>query len=481
MVQAINKIHSKNTISTYTDDCFYIYNNDLWRKASTNYYKYFDTEISSLNANDFNLNDYIISYKSKSNYIKFSESFNANECKINNVSQWSIIGLNQLSNSDNYRFPNTGKIASRFQTNNNSGENATEHSISQIFYTKPNELYIASCMVKQVTSSTNNISFQLFNDTYNIGISAKYNLNDDSGYGSNGYKSVSYTFIDSDFNTITSSPVISHIKNISAGIYKIINGDDVYYRLVIKCSCDFDSQMKVKFLLLNNNSQYKYTSKQGEARYVIYLNAFQLENYNDLSISSPSDYLFTTDKTSTLKLFDKIYKVINNPQTSTKEIIEVYNNLYYIYNIKEHSEIIEGVGLITYLDSYTPAISNPVNGDIAVVPSMISFSEYNSAKGNNIEDSIVRFGDTYHNNNPSYTLNYDLINTQYRIKDGNSFKVLAYKSEEKNRKSMVKAMTFNQGYFETWCKQDRGDLNKLGYNTGGGFNYHRMKKFFPKY
>ena len=92
---------------------------------------------------------------------------------------------------------------------------------------------------------------------------------------------------------------------------------------------------------------------------------------------------------------------------------------------------------------------------------------------------MVRFGDEFHIDNPDETINYDLINSQYRIKTDNSFKILSYESEEKNRKSMVKAMTFNQGYFETWCKQDRGNFYKFGYNTGGGMNFTRLIKIFP--
>ena len=479
MVQAINKNHSKNTVVSYTDDCFYIYNDGLWRKPSTTYYKYFDTDISSLDANTFELNDYVISYKSKTNHIKFSETFKPNECKINDVSQWNVQYLNQ-SSSDDFKFPNTGKQATKFQTNNGEADQPTEHSVNQLFYTKSNELYIASCMIKQISTTTNNVSFQLFNDTYNIGLSAKYNLNDASGYDAYGYKTVPIEYIDSNFNIISSSPILSHIGNVSAGLYKIADETGYYFRLVIKCSCDFNSQMRVKFLILNNNSEYKYTSKQGQEKYLLYVNAFQLEKHNNLTITRPSEYMITTDKISTLKLLDKIYKVYNNPQTSRKEITEIFNKLYYIYDIKERTEVVAGMGLATYLDSFKPVISTPINGDIAIVPSMISFTEYKSNKGNKAEDSMVRFGDEFHIDNPDETINYDLISSQYRIKTDNSFKILSYTSEEKNRKSMVKAMTFNQGYFETWCKQDRGNFYKFGYNTGGGMNFTKLIKIFPK-
>lgn len=478
MVQAINRNHAKNEIVTHTDDCFYIYNDGLWIKPSTNYYKYFDTDISTLDANSFNLNDYIISYKSKTNYIKYSETFKPSECKINDISQWTVKYLNQ-SNSDDFKFPNTSKQATKFQTNNSASDPITEHSLSQIFYTKPNELYIASCMIKQISNTTNNIAFQLFNDTYNIGITANYNLNDATGYDAYGYKSVPVTFLNSDFNDASSSSVINHLKNISAGLYKINDDTGHYFRLVIKCSCDFNSQMKVKLLLLNNDSKYKYSSKQGQEKYILYANAFQLEKYSDLTISKPSDYIFTTDKNSTLKLLDTMYKVYNNPQTSRKELTEIYNKMYYIYDVKEYSEVIAGMGLMTYLESFKPSIQTPINGDIAVVPSVISFTGYKNDKGNIIEDNIVRFGDAFHIDNPNETINYDLINSQYRIKTNNSFKILSYESEEKNRKSMVKAMTFNQGYFETWCKQDRGNFHKFGYNTGGGMNFTRLNKIFP--
>ena len=494
MVQAINRDHSQNTISTYTDDCYYIYNDGVWLKASTNYYKYFDSIISKeeirqkdssyppVSVNTFNLNDYIISYKSITNYIKYSESFKPNECKINNVSQWKVSYLNQLSNDENFRFPNTGKVAARFQTTNSETERyPTEHSISQLFYTNPNELYIASCYVKQISTSTNNISFQFFDDTYNIGISAKYNLNDGSGYDESDYKEVNIEYIDSNFNVISQHPAISHFSNVSAGIYRYVVESNTYYRLVIKCSCDFSSNIKLKLLLLNNNSEYKYFSKQGQDKYIIYTNAFQIEKHDDLTVTKPSDYLITTDTESSLKIFDKMYKVTNNPLTSRKEITEIYNKMYYVYDITEHSDIIPNIGLATYLISFKPAVNNPINGDIIVVPSMITFTEYKNNRGNVNKDSMIRLGDAFIPDNPSETINYDLINSQYKIKHDNSFKILSYTSEEKNRKSMVKAMTFNQGYFETWCKQDTGDVHKFGYNTGGGFNYHRIKKFYPDY
>ena len=559
MVQAINKNHSKNIVKTYTDDCFYIYNDGLWRKPSTNYYKYFDTDISSLTKNpkgeDFDINDYILSYKSVTNHIKFSETFDRQKYKINGFSAWNNIGLYLINNQgEKYKFPNTGSYATKLQTNqtvykivkdeqdpqgkeiSETVETPIEHSLSQIFYTKPNELYIASCMVKQVSTSTNNISFQFFNDTYNIGISAKYNLNETTGYDTLGYKEVPYEFINSSFNTISSHPAISKLHNISAGLYKIQDDNgEIYYRLVFKLSCDFSSQMKIKLLLLDYNADYVYTSKEGEEKYIIFANAFQLEKHNDLNVLRPSNYIITGSESSTLKLFDKLFKVIINPQSQVKEIVEIFNKVYYVENIQEHTEIVEGIGVETYLDKCTPIISNPINGDIIIVPSMISFSSlrniiftliannYGGSDGivktyeNNrrtpqngdfvkvksdetrggkeivyqyrngswiyipYDDSVIRFGEVFNIENEDNTINYDLINSQYRIKTDNSYKILTYISEEKNRKSMVKAMTFNQGYFETWCKQDTGDRHVYGYNTGGGFNYHRIKRFYPKY
>ena len=549
MVQAINRIHPQNTLVTHTDDCFYIYNDDLWTKASTNYYKYFDTDISGLNPNDFEINDYIITYKSISNYIKFSETFRAEDTKIDGISQWNTIGLTHFTKDENYKFPNTGKNSTKLQTNNdainisvnNSVNNSAssesddpmEHSISQKFYTNPNELYIASCLVKQVSSTTNNLSLQLFNDTYKVGISAKFDLNDVSGYDYNDYKEVTCSFIDSNFNIVpNTNPVLSHFSNVSAGIYKIYNNSEIYFRLVIKCSCDFDSCMKVKFLLLDSESNYVYTSKDGQAKYVIYVNAFQLEKYKDLTITAPSEYIITSDEISTLKIFDKLYRVYINPTTSNKEIVRTYNKVHYIYDIQERSELIPNVGIATYLESFKPTITSPLNWDIALVPSLISFSPKRNIKiyrtvktyvdiiksyeDNNNEkpkenqivcvkndethggkeslyqyrntrwiyllydDCVIKLGNSYHVENPDNTINYDIINSQYIIKTNNSYKILGYQSDEKNKKSMVKAMTFNQGYFETWCKQDRGDSHKFGYNTGGGFNYHRIEKFFPK-
>lgn len=500
-----------------------------------NYYKYFDTDMSTLSTDKFHVNDYVISYKSKTNHLKYSETFNEDDCKINGFSQWSIISLSG-SNEDNYRFPNTGKVATKFQTYNDKDESTpTEHSISQICYTTSNELYIASCMVKQSTTTTNNIAFQLFDDTYNIGITAKYNLNDTSGYDAYGYKSVPTFYLNSNFNPVTTSPVINHLENVSAGLYRIESNSDYYYRLVIKFSCDFNSQMRVKFLLLNNNSDYIYFSKDGQEKYIIYANAFQLEKYKDLSITKPSEYMITNDKNTTLKLLDKIYKVYNDPQTSKKILTEVYNNLYYVYNVKERTEVIPGMGVATYLDSFYPAIDNPINGDIAISPSLISFSsqknltftivsntfsgDYGIAKTyeknnktpkNNdyvkvkadethsgketiyrykngywiyvpYDDSVICFGEAFNIDNEDNTINYDIYNSQYRIKKGNSFKILSYESEVKNRKSMVKAMTFNQGYFETWCKQDRENFFEFGYNTGGGMNFTRLIKIFPNF
>lgn len=531
MVQAINRIHSQNTIVTHTDDCFYIYNNELWKKSSSNYYKYYDTDISNLDISEFNNNDYIISYKTKANYIKFSESFKDTECKINGISQWNICGLSIFEND--YRFPNTGKNSTKFQTNNKNENNIEvnspiEHSINQSFLTKPNELYVASCMVKNITSSTHNLALQLFDDTYNVGVTIKFNLNDDSGYDNTNYKDLTENieYLDSNFSTVPQSdPILSHIDNVGAGIYKITNGTETYFRLVIKCSCDFNSLMKFKLLILNNNSEFKYTSKSGQEKYIIWANAFQLEKNTNLNITKPSEYMITTDRPSIMKIFDKMYKINNN-----HELDEINNKLYYIYNIKEYSEIIPGGDLVTYLKSFKPSISNPKNGDIAIVPSLISFSPdinyqitrtfdnyssiglyYNNNrkptagqiilvkndekhggkeslyqyKGNKwtyilFDDCVVKFGDKSISQNPDGTLSYDLINSKYKIKNGDGYKTLSYISDEKNRKSMVKAMTFNQGYFETWCKQDRGDSYRLGYNTGGGFNYHRLHKFFPK-
>ena len=601
MVQSINKNHNKNEITSFTDNSFYVYLSDTWKKSprfnyvpdktfethedmnqydktllSNNdvlkvnedsahednegyykyhsdtqtfeylgqyqpsylatYYKYYDEKVEDIDPNNFNVNDCIITYKSVTNYIKFSESFGPDECKINDFSQWNITKLNYFTN-DPYKFPNTCKNTTKFQSDNSNRDSVTEHSISQIFNTKPNELYIASCMIKQVTTSTNYVAFQLFDDTYNVGISVKYDLSDNEDYDAENYKDVTndITFVNSNFETVTSTtdPAINHIKNISAGIYKLEDSTGNYFRLVIKCSVDFDSIMRIKLLLLNNAGNYMYTSKQGEPKYIIYANAFQLEKHDDLTISKPSNYIVATDKLSLLKVFDKIYRVTINSSTSKKQLSRVYKKLYYIYDIKEYSRVIPGVGVETYLESFTPTIAEPSEWDIAVVPSMISFYQDNklpiyrtvntyaaiskSYENNNNEkpkegqvirvkadekhggkeslyryknnmwkyiiydDSIVNFGKEFHIENPEYTINYDLIKSQYVIKVGNSYKILSYISEEKNRQAMVKAMVFNQGNFETWCKQDRGDRPLSGFNTGGGFNYNRMKRFFPKY
>jgi len=527
MAQSINKIHSSNTIVTNTDDCFYVYHESVseWVKPeSTTYYKYFDTDVTKLthkpdSEDEFNINDYLISYKSITNHMKFSESFKANECKINDISMWTTIGINQPTNIDNYKFPNTGKIAALLQSNNLETETyLTEHSLNQFFYTRPNELYVASCMVKPESSANRYIAYEFFDDTYGVGMIVNYDLTDVTGdYDTDGYKDIpseDIHFVDADFNELSTAEgdpnnpndpqhkihdILSHFHNVSAGIY-LLNADspDYYFRLVLRCSCDCFSQMRFKLLILNNEQKYKYSSKQGQARYLVYTNAYQLEKhdikliedfntqqeYDDyiasLSSVKPSQYLITTSETVTLKVLEGLYKVVS--QSGSRVIAPVRSKINYISNVVEKYEDDPDVqGVRTYLKSCVPALINPSDGDIAVAPSMISFSEYTRQKQNVNQDSVVRFGDTYHSTNPSETINYDLINSRYIIKEGDSYKVISFISEEKNRNSMVRAMTFNQGYFETWCKQDVGDRHVPGYNTGGGFNYRRIKRFYPKY
>ena len=501
MAQSIIKNHSTNTITSNTDECFYVYNNEKWIKSSNNYYKYYDFDVASIdvNAKDshdnyiYNIGDYFLSYSSKINYLLFSENFSLTDSSLDSIPRWKDCGLYTVTNEENYRFPNTGKISPRFQTDNNKLElrngkleeveqsGSIEHSLTQTFNSNANELNIISCMVKQPITTTNNVALVLFVDTYNIGISAKYNLNDLTGFNAVGYKEVPVEYIDKNCNVIQPSSVISHMGHISAGIYKINESESKYYfRLVIKASSDFNSLMAVKLMILNNNSQYLYSSKSGEPKYTLYVNAFQLEKYKDLTISSPSQYLITTSKPSILKTLDKIYRIVEDSQTFTRVLRLTSNKLYYVYNITEISKNIDDTTVITYLDTYSPAILNPNNYDIAVVPSMISFSEYSPNNRRNSKDSTIKFGGKFDITNPQNTINYNNIANQYYIRSGDGYKILSYTSSEKNNKSIVKAMTFNQGYFETWCQQNTGGRHCFGYNTGGSMNFWRFNKIYPK-
>lgn len=624
MVQAINKLHPHNILKTYTDDCYYVYKNNVFSKPlltnyiikytvndynalinfpreglknfdvfkvlsdshyedydiedspttyymwdannstficygtsrpsyTPTYYKFYDININDLNPYNYNEDDYIITHKSIINYLKYSESFKKEECKINDMSVWKFKYLSSYDSSE-YKFPNTSKYAIKIQTNNSNTDGPTEHSLSQYFYTNTNEYYIASCYVKQVSETTNNLSFQFFNDSYGVGVSAKFDLNNNEDY-INDYKSVDTTFIDKNFNE-TSVDVTDHFYNCTAGIYRInSDSNERYFRLVIKCSCDFFSQMRVKLLILNNNSDYQYSSREGEELYLIYTNAFQLEKYpvklradfnneedynaylNDLKDKEPSPYIVTTNNNSVLKIFDKMYRV--NFLQNVKSFKELSGNkVYYIYDIKEHTETTES-GVKHVLDSYKPSFE-PISDDIALVPSLLAFTSskdknyfltcqtYGGSTGiakaydalkvspkngqyvlvkhdenhngkksiyqysNNVwlyvlfDDSILKLGDTYISDNPAYTLNYDVMTSSYKFKIGNSsdpntnisYKLLSYISDKKNMSSIVHSMTFNQGYFETWNKQYTGNVHKFGYNTGGGFNYHRYYKFF---
>ncbi len=481
MAQAINRIHPKNTLISTFDNAIYQYQDTIgvWQKNnSIKYYKVFDIDPLTLNPEQegFEVGDFILSYKSKYNHIKFSENIINNLRQESNEynKQWlcsmEVEKGNQyntcmLTSDAKYILPNNYDYATLLSSKNKSTTD-TDHSLFQYLYPNTLKTYVFSTYIKiEEESSSNNVSLSMFNDTYDIGIFGEYDLSDASGFDSSGYKYLTPVYLDSNYQPKTHLTGDNEVfKNVKIGIQRITIDESLYFRLFVIARITSASQVSLKLNLRDINKSYKYNSKTGN-KMSVYIGGFQLEELDE-AVLKPDAYIASKSSTPTrLKLFHELYTVEN--YQGIKRIVVSGNSVYYIEDVKERLISTSATSYVI-AESFKPEIPEPMNKDIAIVPSLISFSEENSS-------NVVKLGDNYHSEDPLYTIYYNKDLQEYRIKLDDGYHTLRYKSDKKNRTAMVKSMIFNQGYFETWSRQGKCD-HRHGFNTGGCYNFWKLNK-----
>lgn len=494
MSQSISKIHPSQTLKTHLDGNVYYYNNDhKWVRSNIEIHKIYDKTVNDIKNMDVKLNDYIFLYKKTTNHIKFSEDYTRyiDSSIINNSSytdeqKYYWVTKNMNISTDTSHIPDLSKGAQKINTVYKSGN---ESSISQICYTTNNEYLTFSVYLKRDDSiPTNYVALSLMSDTYNVGVSVKADLLTIN-------ESTQLTPIIMDNNYNTSSQDITNNKHIlssySGGIdVSTLDDGSQCYRLYICCKFDAYQQTRCKLNILDRVGNYTYNLNS--SIYKLYIGGFQLEKYID-TLHKPSNYIVTyNDKPNSMNSLDKTWVVIDE----NKNVQERTHKLFYSNILKETYDYDDNMFVATNIE---PIIKNQSIGDIMVVTSILSFAnkieenkERVRRRNTNVDtktkllittddipeedvkrlttDCAVQFGDSTNVNDPLYSIHYSNTDKNYKIKvsstDYNVFKI----NKKTNNDKIIKAMTYNQGIFETWSEKGKCRY-RHGFNTGGGKNF----------
>lgn len=450
MTVTLNKIHSNNTLITSDDDALYVYSgitdNDVvvnkWvKKKNIDYYKYYDIDINEdINPEDYNVNDYILLYSTKSNDLKNSEgmsSWNKNSIKILNTP------------TERYKCPQSYLEATEISTDVGALATNTSHYIEQTVKTKLGMKNIFSYLVKAPISSGNcNVAISFCNKFYNFCIGSKFNLINGT---SNGifYKDMNYNDIAEPISYIESGSCIQEIQTFEYN-------DQYYYRIIFSFIPKISMSMDVRLNILNRNFEFIYLSTADTEKYNLLLCGAQFEKRNDNKIS---DYIFTSTTPISLKTFDKMYNVKLNNDVKVFNLLE-NNTIQYIEESTEGK--FKGETVIV------SSIPDIVNGDyhindVALIPSMIILNEGGVG---------TSFGN-YNHGSEIGSIYYDKSNKLYKIYDdeSNTWKTLASNEISKISKELINAILFNTTRYQTYSKCNSKFSNKRGFNTGGGRNF----------
>ena len=516
MVQSINIIHPEETLKTYGDYSKYRYNGSEWIKnEKINIDTYVDKSIEDLDIDPtiMGVNDYIELDKKYYNILLQSEG-------LTNKSIWNHKNVSVNQNSSTFIFPQTTSPA--FTIMPSVGDSKVDHLIDQQFVAKLGKSYIYSTFIKDnpTSSLSHKLSIYVKDISYNVLISAEIDLSQEYEF-QDDVANLNLKFLEGT-NYTEISNINDYFLNYSAKLIRIFDKDNVYYRPFIKFNIKNATTFSVGIIFLNSNSEYKYSILDYSPVY--YMSGSQLEIYDDFSIDYPSVYIPTEFKPSQNIIQSKLYTVNSNHQ-----LILLNNKVYYINDVKEgHGTYSEGEQTIKYIKiiSSTPTISNPKNGDLAILQSSISFGTvdsdiknklYNQWKPNTSykkDDKVIYFSNLFKCSNahisssnftddisnwkivldavglgfqkniyaPYGSIYYDKTEKIYKIKisteDGDKWMNLKYNSTSESSKLITRGLTFNQGIFETWNQQSCliKPVHILGFNTGGNYNFVKLSQ-----
>lgn len=501
MSQSINKIHSNNLIQPANDEDLYIYNGSEWVKRDYSLHKVYDTDISSLDISSMNDGDYILNHKVVGNMLLYSENF-TKERKTNNgiknptKEEKYVWVKNHISINQTY----TTKIPFVYQNinlletmNETKVTGKVEHSLEQLVYKIPMKKVAFSCFVKLPDSiSSEKVALSMFSDNYNIGITSIFNLSLETAS--------SVQINDKNFSTTAShlSTYRNMIEDVSAGIEKFEYNDNIFFRIYIMGKFNCTSQFRCKMNILNKNSEFKYESSATKEKYSLYISGFQLEEISD---SLLSDYITTKEKPITKRIACGCYTIEDGKISENQDI-----SVHYLDKVQERYDEKTDRVLVS---SYSPKLNNLHRSDIGVVSSIISFSNNDIEKNKEIiqrrntnkdvygeyltyddiskekqqemlSDGVLKLGmledgKGLESKYPEYSIFYDRKLKEYRINNPRGFATFHYKSNKERNRAIIKSMTFNQGYFETWSSKGKCTF-KHGFNTGGNYNFWRINK-----
>lgn len=471
MGYSINRLHNENTIQTPYDDKLYHYNGYDWYRSKSKLHKVYNKKIDEIDLFKYDVDDYVATYRKIGNTLLYSENYlekrkttyYTSTSSKESSNYWVINNL-IINEKNTLPLPVTYQNAPKFESINDTGVSGkVEHSISQIVDYKLGKTMIFSCLVKSLEElNTHNIALSIFNDCYNIGVSAKFYI------PSNNESMVTPEpkILSKNFDTKSNNYNIlaSKIERISANIEKITNEDNTYYRCYITCKMPFSYQYRCQINLLNNNNEYKYDGSSAYEKYSIYISGLQLEQVNDDDVLIPDNYIRTLYKASYMNMFSGLFKIKGSKYTREYKTLD--NQIHYFDSLVE-SRILDGNQYQYIIKEYTPKLYNINKDDIALLPTIISFTD------NEDKNSAVMLGGNNINKADNGSIFFDSKNKEYKIKVNDKYNKISSKTP--SNKSMIHSMIYNQGYFETWSEQGEFDHN-IGYNTGGGFNFFKKNK-----
>ena len=160
------------------------------------------------------------------------------------------------------------------------------------------------------------------------------------------------------------------------------------------------------------------------------------------------------------------------------------------------SAILEGMEITALLNwSPKPNFSKEGNDDwILYISTTNSLEIFQTSRFSNEYECIIDISQGHAFNSsewkiiidttPSECIRYNKDSKVYEIKksdpEGDRWEVLKSKSSG-GIKSMVNALTYNQGIFQTWDQQSLEDPSyEYGFNSGGNYNFVKLKQISDK-
>ena len=515
MAQAINIIHPESSILNKDDNTIFRYNGIDWIKIdSIKLYRFRDILLSDLglNPSDYSYND----------YFEFSSTY-TNNCiqseLLSDSSFWIKNNVTITQSSDFFSFPDNKNSAFLMRMTNS--DTPTSYSLTQQFRSKLTKHYFFSMFVKNITSTTHSkIAITVRNNSYNCIISAPVDLN--NLVWNTNTLDLNVEFIDgTTFNP--RQDMSKFFKDVHAHITRIFKDGEYYYRLSIGFEVLLSSIISAGLHLLNDEGEYLFTTPASAIRF--YTSGAQME-ISDMLTTTPAPYMISYDKPVQNIVTTSLYGI--KEVDYQKQFVLLENNK--IHFIEEYTES-NNRGIRKLLTS-KPSITDYIEGDIAVVESVISFGttslnikktyskwmaytyykigDYATYLGNlyrcttthtsvksfpdtktNAQDGDVRMweliadavglGFNKNDSLPNDCICYNPSDGTYRIKKttdfGDQWLILKYQCDQVRIQALVKSILFGQGLFETWDEQSYVNVRYLtGFNTGGNYNFFKLKK-----